>query len=773
MNQRSIRGLPLAVTAFCAILFASTTWASLVDDNLLTSSSTTTPWQLCDTDITGVDVSELTENSCAYRETTASPGITYKMTCGVVTLKYASITLPNLDAEDNTLASQTTDINGNVSGAYSVTLAAPAGTSTAAVGIYGEHGSGFQDCTLFDTTPPPEPTKGSISGVAWFDSNANNTIENTERFISSTPVELQLNGNTIANSETDAQGQYYFGNLDVDQCYTLNFTPADATLMLASIAFGVASLDNDAGPLGTTGENCLSEATPDVQNVDAAFVAVPPAIPPADYAICGMTWVDANEDGTFNTGDTTISHIQVQLMNITTDAQSTIESDANGNFVFNELAEGDYKLVFSKPDGYEFTLNSQQAASMASIANADGVSATFSLPADGNTSSESACTLQYANAGLVKLPVALDPTLAEDDSASNIVGIDFDLDILINDEPCGDMVEEVIVLGHNVPGKVVFDANANRLRVTDTTAAGRFTVEYLVRGICGSYATAVVTIDLSEPEPPIVASAPDAPVCRVETGGRANNGGVDVFVAEQFGFEPEYNLYDRNKELVVTLSSDDVTHRVLQTRQTVFSAPFFNLWEIEWNGRNYGYDQTSIHYMSAVANGVESALAACARDLISPIALDLNNDGHIKRIRGEFNIDITGDGYLESITEWFGPEESILIDAGATGEISGVHLFGNKPGVYADGFHKLSKLDSDKDGKLSGTELESLAIWVDTNSNHSVDDGEVTTLRSHNIMSMQVNHYKFLVRVTRTDGKTILMEDVWFPLAPVAQLHAK
>lgn len=75
--------------------------ASLVSDDLITSSNVSSPWQTCGTDSVGLDVANLDAGGCAYRTTPADPGVTYSMTCGVKVVKYASITLAYLNADEN------------------------------------------------------------------------------------------------------------------------------------------------------------------------------------------------------------------------------------------------------------------------------------------------------------------------------------------------------------------------------------------------------------------------------------------------------------------------------------------------------------------------------------------------------------------------------------------------------------------------------------------------------------------------------------------------
>ena len=750
-----------------AYLVGTTAGATeLVSGDLFTGSNLSTPWQSCGED-SAIDVTNLDAGGCAYRTTPVEPGITYKMTCGVTVAKYASITLAYLDADDNTLDTEITEVFEHVSGAYSVRLQAPADTVLAAIGIYGEPGSGFQDCVLVDDTPLPEPTKGSISGLTWFDESGDSLFNNSESTITGTPVTLNYLGNVLAQTETDASGEYYFGNLEVDACYIVTFGLADSTVQL-----GAPDGENDAGANGMTGEICLSETAPDVVNIDAGYLAVPPPVPPADYVICGASWLDNDSSGMFNSGDATIAHVSVSLLDAATgDVLATTTTNDHGNYVFNDLAESGYQVQFHTPDGYEPTTSVSAPAEGKSIIDANGLTSVVNIPTDNNGTADSACSVYNVNGGFIKLPVALEPTIANDDEANQTVGVDFNVAILGNDLPCDGAVNEVNLLGHNVPGHVVYNANTNQFEITDTTATGRYSIEYGLRGACGSYDTATVTIVLDEPPVVVLPDAPDAPVCRVETGGSSTIGGVDVFNPTSDGFAAQYNMYDRDKTLLVTVSSDDYTHKYLiGNNANQWEGPWIGNWEIEWNGTNYGYNQVAVYYVAALENGVESSLTKCVRSLVSPIALDLENKGRIQRISGEFEVDMNNDGIAEPLSEWFAPSAGILVYKNASGKVSGTDLFGNVPGVYTDGFAELATLDVNEDGQLKNDELSTLAVWNDLNSDTMVDEGELTSLEDHQIVSLAVHHYKFMARAMKSNGKSILMEDVWLPYAPMAAL---
>lgn len=759
MNTR----LHLYVTALGLMTAPPAFSQSIVSDDLITSSNQSTEWLVCDTNSPAVDVTTLDAGGCAFRTTPADPGVTFRMSCGVTVVKYASITLAFLDANDNTLATHITEVTEHESGAYSVTAESPAATSTAAIGIYGEPGSGFQDCVLIDVAPEPEPTKGSITGLTWFDADRDNRFDDNESTISSTAVALHQDGVLLHQDKTSLDGSYYFGNLDVDSCYTILFTAADATLEL-----GVTGGTNDALSNGFTNDICLTETQPDVGAIDAAFVAIPPVIPPGDHTICGVTWIDANANGQFDGSDNTLANVIVRLVDNTGARIGREITDNQGNYVFGPLPEGDYRIKFVTPDGHETTVSASAPGAGLSYTNSAALTPAFNIPSGSNTGVNSACTITHINAGFVPLPVALEPTIANDDRVAFDEGENFSIDFLANDMPCEGVPNEIDILGHNVPGRVTYNSATRQFDVSNTTAHGNYSIEYGLRGACGSYDTATIFIELSEVVPPPPVSAPDAPLCRIETRGSTTQGGVDVFSPTENGFNSNYNLYDRDRNFVATVNSTDITHKKFIGNDVGrFSVAYIGNYEIEWNGTRFGFDQVSIYYISAVENDAESELTLCDRSAISPIAIDLNNEGRIHRILGDFTVDVDGDGSMETLSQWFGPTAGILVTADAKGKISGDFMFGNVPGVYADGFSELATLDENSDGEITENELDSLAIWMDSNSDTIVNDGELSSIASHQIISLEVEHYKFMARATKVTGKRVLMEDVWLPLSPV------
>jgi len=740
-------------------LMASTTLHAVVAGNLLTNDTLTTGWQNCEgSDLVGdsadsFDPSHLNGAGCVYRETAAEAGQQYKMTCGVSSFKYSSITLAFLDANDATLAEQTTEIFENVDGgAYSVTLTAPAGSVTAAVGIYGLEGSGFQDCTLLLDNPPPAPVDGSIGGLAWFDQNEDSVRDASEGIIPATPVSIYLGTTRIGEMETGLDGAFYFGGLDTDQCYIVKFEPADPTLTYAT-----AGSDNAiADAAGATLDICLTDAAPNVPDVLGGFVAVPPPVPPMDYAVCGEAFL---QDG--NNVDL-LSDITVTLTNVSTDESQTLETNKDGSFSFSSLGAGDYVLTYVAPAAFSFIAGSSDLNEGGSFADANGVSSQFNIPAQSNTGENDACTIRNANVGFFRTPVALDPTIANDDTVSGIVGEELSVLILQNDEPCDGNALEVDLIGHNIPGNVVYDEATESFVITSTTDSGTYSIEYGLRGACGSYDTAVVTVTIEDAPVPPVANVPDAPkTCKASIGKNNGDGdGVHVDLHLPSGrtfedyFSTEYRFYDAEMNLVYTGLTVDAGIRD---------------WGIFFRNQEHGIVVLGITHVTAVENGIESEKTECVVRLVTPIAIDTNKSGQVESIAGNFKFDLDGDGISEQLTEWFGPNEGILVVSDFGDAISGEHLFGDTGGLHTDGFAKLALEDQNADGRLLGKELDGLAIWTDLNSNQSVDEGEISTLEFHSIKSLSLEHYKYTSRATLENGKTLLMRDLWFGLSSIEQ----
>jgi hypothetical protein len=177
------------------------------------------------------------------------------------------------------------------------------------------------------------------------------------------------------------------------------------------------------------------------------------------------------------------------------------------------------------------------------------------------------------------------------------------------------------------------------------------------------------------------------------------------------------------------------------------------------------YEDVYMHMRIGDGDQCQSKRYWCDNKNLTPIGLDLDGSGTVEAIRGEFMIDIDGDHFADILDEWFAPTEGILIDAslGLENGIYGEHLFGDLGGKFQNGFDKLAKQhDSNGDGVVSGAELNGLAVWMDANSNAKLDDGEISSLESHAIVSINTQHEHLTSSATLTDGSTMVVQDLIF-----------
>lgn len=169
----------------------------------------------------------------------------------------------------------------------------------------------------------------------------------------------------------------------------------------------------------------------------------------------------------------------------------------------------------------------------------------------------------------------------------------------------------------------------------------------------------------------------------------------------------------------------------------------------------------------------------------SPIAFDMNGDGQIGTTgqttakdgaRAELGrtvaFDIDGDGKANTIEWMAGDGDALLVDnrdGNAADDMSGKRLFGDEGGKYSDGYAKLSTLDRNGDGALTGSELQGLALWKD-DGDAIVEEGELVSVSEADVTRISAKRTDVQnakgETLMRSDadvaGQTIMTEDVWF-----------
>ncbi|MBI3925158.1 MAG: hypothetical protein HY319_06430 [Armatimonadetes bacterium] len=147
----------------------------------------------------------------------------------------------------------------------------------------------------------------------------------------------------------------------------------------------------------------------------------------------------------------------------------------------------------------------------------------------------------------------------------------------------------------------------------------------------------------------------------------------------------------------------------------------------------------------------------------SPVMLDMDGNNRPDVAGGEWkphagkdvgaqkvNFDLNGDGKKE-VTEWTGGKDGLLLNLSPEQqkayqqngrlEVSGKEMYGDQGGKYADGYDKMRKVsDANRDGKLSGAELNNHYVWQDANRDAIVNQGELRSTKDAGITSVNATH---------------------------------
>ncbi len=206
----------------------------------------------------------------------------------------------------------------------------------------------------------------SLGDTIWIDMNGNGVQDLGERGLGGVGTVLMQNiggvWTPVSTTTTTASGYYEFQNLTPGDYYVSFTLPAGNAYTWTLPLVGDTAADSNVTPgTGTTAPITLGfgERNPTLDG------GVTP------YASLGnYVWADVDKDGIQETGEAPIAGVIVTLTNSTTGAVLTTTTDANGLYTFTQLVSATYTVEFSKPAGYEFTVQSP-SSSGTSVAGSD------------------------------------------------------------------------------------------------------------------------------------------------------------------------------------------------------------------------------------------------------------------------------------------------------------------------------------------------------------------------------------------------------------------
>lgn len=176
--------------------------------------------------------------------------------------------------------------------------------------------------------------KHRLAGKVYYDANESSSFDNGEDPFKDITVELVgADGNVVATTKTDADGNYSFTGLDAGT-YTVKVTKAGELAELTQTEDPDGTKDNASGAIALNADNPVRE------NINFGYIK--------KHAISGTVYLDQNRDKMKDTGDIDLSGVTVNLLGKDGNVVATTTTDANGNYSFTGLNDGTYTVQVDK-----------------------------------------------------------------------------------------------------------------------------------------------------------------------------------------------------------------------------------------------------------------------------------------------------------------------------------------------------------------------------------------------------------------------------------------
>lgn len=235
----------------------------------------------------------------------------------------------------------------------------------------GDHVSAVADAGFMR----PDGYDASVNGKAWNDYPGNGSQEPWAPGLWQIRVYLYsyVDGST-QTTLTDFDGNYTFFGLAPGEYYLL-FERRPGYAFTATNAGEDDTLDSDADSAGYVAAFTLA-AGEQLHSVDAGQIY----IDTRSASVADRAWHDANANGVQDAGETGVADMRVYLYSYTDGSTAVTFTDAQGAYRFDDLAAGEYYLLFEGLDGHGFTAAGQGLdAAHDSDVRASGHSPAFDL----------------------------------------------------------------------------------------------------------------------------------------------------------------------------------------------------------------------------------------------------------------------------------------------------------------------------------------------------------------------------------------------------------
>ena len=269
------------------------------------------------------------------------------------------VTIQLLDAEGSIVAETVTDPSGNYSfeglrpGEYAVRQIQPEGlfTSSQLVGSNGGQAtenlisgiivSSGDQASNYDFC---EHLPASIHGTVYHDRNDNGVQDAGEEGIEGTRIMLlDVDGNVVAETLTDADGNYWFSDLVPGEYTVMEIQPDGFADGIDSVGT-VDGITNGIIPENDKFGSIVLEGGDEGVNYDFGEIR--------EASISGLVHIDSNGNNVYDEGvDELLPGVTIQLLDADGSVIAETVTDDFGNYTFEGLRPGEYAVRQIQPEG--------------------------------------------------------------------------------------------------------------------------------------------------------------------------------------------------------------------------------------------------------------------------------------------------------------------------------------------------------------------------------------------------------------------------------------